>query len=269
MMGLLFSTEGKKRLDEVARPGLLCAFDFDGTLAPLVPMPDQASLPDDIREGLIALAAHAPVAIITGRSIEDIRTRIGFDPDYVIGNHGLEGVPGWEEHAEKHRSACRTWMAQLADDLPKRLGDAGIMVEDKHYSLSVHYRQARDPEMAARALESLFGDLSPRPRIIGGKYVFNLLADDASNKGIALERLMAASGAQRAIYVGDDVTDEDVFRMRRPNVLSVRIERHADSAASYFLAHPSDILQLLEELTARLRATRARNWVQAEIRSRA
>lgn len=269
MMGLLFSIAGKKRLDDVAQPGLLCAFDFDGTLAPLVPMPDQASLPDDIRERLVVLATHAPVAIITGRSIEDIHARIGFDPDYVVGNHGLEGVPGWEAHAAKHRSACAAWMAQLADALPGRLDDAGIMVEDKRYSLSVHYRQARDPGLAARALENLFDALSPRPHVIGGKYVFNLLADDACNKGIALDRLMRASGAQRAIYVGDDVTDEDVFRMRRPDVLSVRIERHGDSAADYYLAHPADIVQLLEELTARLRAARARNWVRATIRSRA
>lgn len=269
MMGLLFSIAGKKRLDDVAQPGLLCAFDFDGTLAPLVPMPDQASLPDDIRERLVALATHAPVAIITGRSIEDIRARIGFDPDYVVGNHGLEGVPGWEAHAARHRSACAAWMAQLAVALPNRLDDAGIMVEDKRYSLSVHYRQARDPDLAALALETLFDQLSPRPHVIGGKYVFNLLADDACNKGIALERLMRASGAQRAIYVGDDVTDEDVFRMRRPDVLSVRIEHHSDSAADYYLAHPADIVWLLEELTARLRAAHARNWVQATIRSRA
>ncbi|HEY0846959.1 MAG TPA: trehalose-phosphatase [Noviherbaspirillum sp.] len=263
-MALLFSSEGHRRLDDFARHGLLCAFDFDGTLAPLVPMPEQASLPEEIRERLVELTDYAPVAIITGRSVPDICDRLRFDPDFVVGNHGLEGVPGWEEHSEQHRALCAGWMRQLQRALDDMSHASGIQIEDKRYSISVHYRQARDPAQASRALERLFHTLSPVPRIIDGKFVFNLLPEDGADKGIALERLMQSCGAHRAIYVGDDVTDEDVFALQRPDVLSVRIEHHEASAADFHLEKPQDILQLLEEIRNRLHAAGSRNWVRSK-----
>jgi trehalose 6-phosphate phosphatase len=76
--------------------------------------------------------------------------------------------------------------------------------------------------------------------------------------------LMAITGALGAIYVGDDVTDEDVFRLKRHDVLSVRVEQATDSAAEFFLDRPDDILALLQELTARLCAVHARNWMRDE-----
>lgn len=261
-MELLFSEMGRKRLGEVARPGLLCAFDFDGTLAPIVPTPEEAHLPDGIRDRLLALAQHAPVAIITGRSIEDISTRLGFEPDFVVGNHGLEGVPGWEAESARHRDMCSAWFGQLQEALATALPDPGIQVENKRYSLSVHYRQARDPDDAASRLESLFSRLSPHPRVVGGKYVFNLLAEDTCNKGTALDKLMQVCAARSAVYVGDDVTDEDVFRLRRDDVLSIRIEHHAQSAAGFYVPQHGDIVQFLDDLTAQLRANGAKNWLQ-------
>src|SRR4051794_14779580 len=116
-MRLMFSEAGRQRLDEVARPGLLCAFDFDGTLAPIVVQPDQARLPADIRQHLLTLSDYAPIAIITGRSLDDIRSRLGFDPNFIIGNHGLEGIPGWETDAGRHQTLCIGWRAQLAHAL--------------------------------------------------------------------------------------------------------------------------------------------------------
>lgn len=261
-MELLFSEMGRKRLGEIARPGLLCAFDFDGTLAPIVPTPEEAHLPDGIRKRLLMLAQHAPVAIITGRSVEDISTRLGFEPDFVVGNHGLEGVPGWEAESVRHRDLCSAWFGQLKEALATALPEPGIQVENKRYSLSVHYRQAHHPEAAASRLETLFSGLSPRPRVVGGKYVFNLLAEDRCNKGTALDKLMQVCGARSAVYAGDDVTDEDVFRMRRDNVLSIRIEKHAQSAAGFYLPQYGDIVHFLDDLTERLRASGAKNWLR-------
>lgn len=268
-MGLLFSKEGIARLDALVRPGLLCAFDFDGTLAPLVPMPEQATLPGNIRERLVRLSVLAPVAIITGRSVEDIRPRLGFDPDFVVGNHGLEGVPGWDDQSERYRQRSLAWMKQLGGLLSERFPDPGIMIENKQFSISLHYRMARDPVVAERTLNTLLEELTPPPRVIGGKYVFNLIAEDACHKGLALDRLMKTCGARTAIYVGDDVTDEDVFRMRLRDVLSVRVERHEESAADFFIARLEDMNQLLDELAIRLQSQRAINWLQEEKRNRA
>ncbi len=263
-MQALFSDRGKQRLDDIVGPGLLCAFDFDGTLAPIVDRPEQARLPEEIRHRLAVLGEYAPIAIITGRSIQDIRTRLGFSPDFVVGNHGLEGVPGWEMLATRHERLSANWRKQLAGVLHQEDGDPGIQLEDKRYSLSVHYRLAEDPHCAANRLQELFQRLHPPPRIVSGKYVYNLLAEDACHKGNALERLMQACAARNAIYVGDDITDEDVFRLQRPDLLSVRIEHDIDSAAEFFLRHTGEILALLVELTERLRVAGARNWVQTE-----
>lgn len=261
-MKLLFSDTGVQRLEQCVRGRILCAFDFDGTLAPIVAVPDDARLPENIRTLLERIAYHAPIAIITGRSVDDISRRLGFRPDYVVGNHGLEGVPGWEDLAAEHEQACAGWRRQLEQVLRGPDWDPGIQLEDKRFSLSVHYRQAEDVAGCMPALESLFTQLEPRPRVVGGKYVYNLLMEDRCHKGSALSRLMELSGAQNALYVGDDVTDEDVFRMRRPDILSIRIEPSADSAAEFFLPHPRDILRLLEELITRMQAAQTGNWLR-------
>lgn len=259
----LFSDAGRRRLDATVQQRLLCAFDFDGTLAPIVMRPEHARLPRDIMLHLVALAAHAPIAIITGRSVDDIRERLGFAPDFIVGNHGIEGVPGWEKHARRHQAMSASWMNQLSGALHGE-HHAGIEVEDKRYSLSVHYRMTPDPERSAIALRALFERMQPTPRIVAGKYVFNLVPQDAADKGSALEKLMTISGARSAIYAGDDVTDEDVFRLRRDDVLSARVERATHSAAEFFLERPDDILVLLQELTTRLRLRNAVNWMRGE-----
>lgn len=263
-MVALYSEHGLRRLDEFVRPGLLCAFDFDGTLAPIVPQPDQAKLPEGIRQHLIQLSEYAPVAIITGRAVDDIRLRLDFQPDFVVGNHGLEGLPGWEANAARHRAQCEHWRAQLTHALREN-ADAGVFIEDKRYSLSLHYRHAAGQAAVQRMLTTLFGQLSPTPRVVAGKHVFNLMPTDAAHKGGALQQLMKLTGARQALYVGDDVTDEDAFRLSRHDVLSIRIEQMAHSAAEFFLPQLEDVAQLLGELTQRLQRAGAINRRQREI----
>lgn len=249
----LFSPAGLHRLDQVICPGLLCVFDFDGTLSPIVAQPEQAHLPEEVLQRLLSLKQHAPVAVITGRSVADIRRRLGFEPHFIAGNHGLEGVPGWEGRTQQYEERCGLWKRKLDAALADRARfDPGIAVEDKRYSLSIHYRHVKDHRQAAEALHALFAALMPEARVIGGKYVFNLVPDNAVDKGSALEQLMRISGACAAIYAGDDVTDEDVFRLHRPDVLSVRIEASSDSAAELFLQRREEIVPLLDELIGRL-----------------
>lgn len=264
-MPLPYSELSAARLDEIVKPGLLCAFDFDGTLAPIVAQPDKARLPLGILQRLAALAHHAPIAIITGRSLADIRARLDFEPDFVVGNHGIEGLPGWEPRAEHCRRLCMEWEQKLTAALQDRtIFDPGIRIENKGYSLSVHYRLARNPADAEIRLSKLFASRINSARIVAGKCVFNLLPQDSADKGMALEKLMDASGARSAIYVGDDVTDEDIFRLRRPELLSVRVGCGVGSAAEFFLHHRLDIFQLLDDLIRRLRDAQAGNWMHAE-----
>lgn len=252
-MEYLFSPSGLDRLEAFVRTGILYAFDFDGTLSPLAARPGEAMLPSEARIELQSLSRRAPVAIVTGRSVADTRRRIGFEPRYLIGNHGLEGLPEEAARETEYEELCRAWAAGLSAALAEEgKCDPGIELEDKRLSLSVHYRLAADPDEAARRLRMLFDALSPRPRVVGGKFVFNLLPEGAPDKGTAVAALMRAIAAPGAIYVGDDVTDEDVFRMKRRDILSVRVGQSAQSAADCFLRDQAEILALLAFLNKRL-----------------
>lgn len=265
-MSHLFSDAGRQRLAQVVQPGILCAFDFDGTLAPIVADPDRVRLPDQARVLLETLSRHAPVAIITGRSIDDILPKLDFTPDFLVGNHGLEGVPGWEAQARQHAADSSRWRKALEEALDGGGLGEGIVIEDKKYSLSVHYRAAPDQALAERRLPELFSTLEPAPRIVSGKLIYSLMPRHGGNKGSALEQVMRVAGAGSALYAGDDVTDEDVFRLHRPDVLSVHIGQHADTAADFFLPHLEDMAALLQELISRLQAQGAVKQIQAPVR---
>ncbi len=165
----------------------------------------------------------------------------------------MEGVPGGEQRAKEYQDACREWSRSVAAALQDATRfDPLIKIEDKGYSLSLHYRLARDQGATESRLRELFDALTPVPRVVAGKCVFNLVPRGAPHKGDALMQLMKLGGTRNAIYIGDDVTDEDVFRLARPDVLSVRVE-HADySASEFYLERLEDVERLLDELIARL-----------------
>ncbi len=245
-MNDLLAADGLQFLREFALRSPLCLFDFDGTLAPLVPDPDSVALPHPIQLRLHQLQERVPVGIVTGRSLADIAARLEFRPDYLIGNHGLEGVPGERRAHAALLEACAGWRAWLAPQLAAI--DPGIWLEDKRFSLSLHYLQARDHARAEAALAALFERLDPAPRVIPGKYLFSLLPAGRGDKGEAVKQLLRYTAAGAALYVGDDVTDEDVFRLERPDILSVRVEPSAASAARWYIADHEAMLPLLDTL---------------------
>ncbi len=253
-MQSLFAAAGQAQLDRWVRPGLLCAFDFDGTLAPIVSEPGKARTSRAVRRRLALLAEMTPVAILTGRALADIRARIGFMPAYMVGNHGLEGLDE-DVEAARRETDCRHWLAQLKHWLRhegRSLADAGVMIEDKRYSLSLHFRAAPDADAVAVALAEAAALLEPPPRLVAGKCVLNLLPPGSGDKGSALQEILRRSGAPAALYVGDDVTDEAVFRLSLPSLLSVRVDYLEGSAAQFYIPGHADIERLLEELHTRL-----------------
>jgi trehalose 6-phosphate phosphatase len=242
------AADGLARIGAFFTSRTLLAFDIDGTLAPIVGRPWDARVPAEVQRGLGALAERATVAVITGRAIEDARPMLGFAPRYLVGNHGAEGVPGFEDASARCAQVCRKWLDQLSvpgdtwSDIP------GIVLEDKTYSLTFHFRHAPDPGAAHRLLIGRAGMLLPMPTLLDGKSVLNLLPPGAPHKGQALSALLAQSHCDRALYVGDDASDEAVFRMRSPVVLSVRVERDRTSAANLYLRGQKDVARFVREL---------------------
>jgi len=253
----LLSAEGQESLRTLAGARALFAFDFDGTLAPIVSRPPDARAGIGVRQRLALLAQRAPVAVVSGRGLADLRERIPVEVRHCIGNHGNEGLPGATDPATLH-AVCRGWIAQLDAGLAAA-PLSGIVVEDKRLTLSLHYRLARDCEHALRELAQIVKRLDPAPRVIGGKLVLNLLPPQARTKFEAIIALAGHERAQRVLFVGDDATDELVFAQAPAHWITVRVGLDRASRAHYFIHRQSEIVMLLDQLLQLSRASAMRD----------
>jgi trehalose 6-phosphate phosphatase len=242
----LFSTEGAQALESVMKQHPLLAFDFDGTLAPIVDRPDQAVVPHDVSQGLTRLAQDLPVAVITGRSVADVRPRLGFEPRYIVGNHGAEDpVVGPPSAASQALDSLR----QRIETRQPVLQRCGVEVEDKQYSLALHYRLAPDAGAALVCIEDLLQGIEPALKRFGGKCVVNVVETGLPDKGDALASLMRRAHARAAVFVGDDVNDEAVFMRAEPHWLTVKIGRDDPlSRAMFFLDSEAELALLLRKM---------------------
>ena len=248
-MQYLFTPEGEAALESVMRLRPLLAFDFDGTLAPIVDRPDDAAVPRPVARSLRQLAGSLPIAIITGRSVADVRPRLGFEPHFVIGNHGIENPHDDADQGAEHAlDALRLRIAAQDAALLR----AGVAVEDKGYSLALHYRLAPDAGAALASIDATLQGFTPELRRFGGKCVVNVVAAGVPDKGDALAAVVERCGARAAVFFGDDVNDEAVFARAVPPWLTVRIGRDPASAAMYMLESDRELASVLQRMIALL-----------------
>ncbi|HUL64584.1 MAG TPA: trehalose-phosphatase [Burkholderiaceae bacterium] len=241
----LFHRAGRAALVTTLAGRPLLAFDFDGTLAPMIARPEEARVGAAVAELLARLASQCQVAVITGRSVDDVRPRLGFAPQYIVGNHGAEDP---DDLKRIDMSVLASFRRRLEDNA-ERLRSAQVRVEDKGYSIALSYHSASDPVLAQRCCESLLRDLDSGLHFFGGKFVANVVVAGAPDKADALATLVARSGADAALFVGDDINDEAVFARAEPTWLTVRIGRDDPlSRADFFLDDHAEIATLLEIL---------------------
>jgi trehalose 6-phosphate phosphatase len=237
-------------LSQLAWSNALIALDYDGTLAPIVDDPEEARMRDSTRDLLERLARAYPCIVISGRSQQDAMRRTRGTGVYeVIGNHGLEP---WRR-TEAFSARVASWIPQLRDQLADT---TGVVIEDKVFSVAVHYRRAPNPKEARaeilRATEGL-GEV----RVVGGNCVVNLIPLGAPHKGTALEMARAQLHCDLALYVGDDETDEDVFALDDPgSLLTVRVGRDASSRATFYVRDQEQVDVLLARLIELRRSDR-------------
>jgi trehalose 6-phosphate phosphatase len=231
-------------LAHFAASNVLVALDYDGTLAPIVDVPGKAHMRARTRRLLATVAERYPCVVISGRSRDDMASRVDSVPVWhVTGNHGVEP---WGQDAG-YAARVRDWVRELTLRLARY---QGVIVEDKMYSVAVHYRRAKEKRRARRAVTAAVADLRGA-RIIGGNQAVNLVPRGAPHKGEALERARCLLVCDTAIYVGDDETDEDAFRASRPDrLLSIRIGNARQSRARYRLKDQREIDRFLQALLA-------------------
>jgi trehalose 6-phosphate phosphatase len=247
----LFTESGLVALRSFVGRTTLFAFDLDGTLAPIAADPQSILVSEATREELGLLVARASVAIITGRSRRDAQTHLGIVPHFLVGNHGAEGLPGWERQEKAYSRICINWKRQLKKILPPE-HISGIRIENKGTTLSIHYRAAPRWRKAQSFILRCIDSLLPRPIRITGKLVENLLPENAPDKGAAMLHLLELTKFPKGFYVGDDVTDEEVFRLDGDALFTVRVGSRRTTKARYELRNQTDIIRLLREINQAL-----------------
>jgi trehalose 6-phosphate phosphatase len=237
-------------LANFACSSVLIGFDYDGTLAPITPTPEKARMRRTTRALLARVARQYPCVVISGRLLDDVAKRLQELPLWhVFGNHGLEP---WEQTKET-ADRVNGWLDVLNAHL-KRF--PGVFVENKKYSVTVHYRHAADKARVRTAIAAAIGEL-PYVRAVGGEQAVNLVVQDSADKGAALQRARRVLSCETAIYVGDDETDEDAFGSApREQLLSIRVGAARASRAGFYLESQAHMDRFLRALL-RIRSLRA------------
>lgn len=225
----------------------LLAFDFDGTLARIVARPDDARLTPAVATRLEALAARLPLAIVTGRSVSDVRGRLGFVPRYIVGSHGAEDE--FDPVGSAQRIAVLDPLRIVLASRGRDVERAGVQVEDKQQSIALHYRLAPDHEAARTLIDELVAAPCTALRVFPGKMVVNVVAARAPDKGDAVSALALRCGAASVFFAGDDRNDEPVFACAGPDWFTVRVGRDdPDSRARFCVDRHEDVARLLERM---------------------
>ena len=200
-------------LFSAARAGFVS--DFDGTLSPIVPHPDEARPLPTIVETLAQLVRHLTVvAIVTGRRAEDVARRLPVPGIVIVGNHGVE----WLEHGQlRIVPEAQPWIPRIAaaaQILRSRLPD--LLVEEKVVTVTVHTRGVDSRELRALA-QAVVEQVAREHRLVvkPGKEVWELRPPVPLDKGTAVATLVAAYQLQAVVFAGDDVTDLDAMRRLR------------------------------------------------------
>jgi trehalose-phosphatase len=238
--------------------------DYDGVLTPIVEDPAAATLDDRGRAAVIRAAEHVPVAIISGRDLEDVRGMVDVPGLAYAGSHGFDMLlPDGERerHGEEFLDDLDAAEEQLRDALD---GTAGVQVERKGFAIAVHTRRAPGPAERERAHDAVaeIAGRHARLRVTGGKEVEELRPGIEWDKGRALSRLAAVLGlddrAHAPLYVGDDITDEDAFAVIADTGIGVVVagETDRDTLAALRLDRPAETADLLD-LVVRFAGDRA------------
>lgn len=249
-------------LDRMQGRRLALFLDYDGTLTPIVPRPEDAVLSEEMRALLEALADQATVAIVSGRDLADVETMVGLDNLHYAGSHGFD-IVGPDGLRMQHEGA-RESLPELdaaEEALREHLAAIeGAHIERKRFAIAVHYRQVANGEVPrVEAAVDTVAQHHPGLRKKGGKKIFELQPDVDWHKGRAvlwlLEQLGLDSEDVLPVYIGDDVTDEDAFEALQGRGLGIRIGHPDEPTAAEYTLRDTEELQrffgaLLEHLTA-------------------
>jgi len=234
--------------------------DYDGTLTPIVDRPELAILQPQMRQTLDALAKRCAVAVVSGRDRAEVETLVGLTSVSYAGSHGFD-IVGSRGQRLVHEAGARSApvLDRTTEELDRVLGNIdGCLVERKQFAVAVHYRLVAQHDR--KTVFDVFERIaSEHPDLVatGGKMVLELRPKVEWDKGTAvlwlLEALELDTPDVLPIFLGDDLTDEDAFRVTRERGVGILVaEETKPSHATYLLKNPEEARLLLECLISTL-----------------
>ncbi|XP_010053438.1 probable trehalose-phosphate phosphatase F isoform X2 [Eucalyptus grandis] len=252
--------------------------DYDGVLSPIVDDPDCALMSDDMRVAVKNVADHFPTAIISGRSRDKVYDLVGLTELYYAGSHGMDIMgPVNSSVSNDHPSCVKSTDQQgkevnlfqpareflpVIDEVFRTLventkGIKGAKVENHKFCASVHYRNVDEKNwpVIAQCVHDILKEY-PRLRLTHGRKVLEVRPVIDWNKGKAVEFLLDSLGLSDTedvlpIYIGDDKTDEDAFKVLREGNFGFGIlvsSTPKETSAVYSLKDPSEVMEFLKSL---------------------
>ena len=231
--------------------------DYDGTLVGLRRRPEEARLSPGRRAVLDSISRTARVAVVSGRSLADVRALVGLPSLIYVGNHGLEIAEGGMTWTHPAAAGAKRALAAVMREVRSRAAALeGVLVEDKGATAAVHFRLLAPgdvPELKA-VVEEAVGRNRGVLRTVPGKKVIDVRPDVGWDKGRAVIELLGRMGpakGRQVIYIGDDRTDEDAFRALGGRAVTVRVGASGVSSAAHRLRGVGAVWMFLRELADR------------------
>lgn len=238
---------------------LVIFLDFDGTLSSIVNRPEDAVLFPGMKEVMEKCASRYTVAVVSGRDTDNVRSRVGIEGIIYAGSHGFS-IKGPNDLLMEHEEASRILplLAGIENKLRELFsnGPAGIQIERKKYAITVHFRNA-DPSLTGKIKEMTDNVISEFSGIKKerGKMIIEIKPDVDWNKGMAVRWILEKLDLWNhdgvfPVYLGDDITDEDAFRMLHGRGLGIIVGSHDNpTAADFRLENVVEVKQFLEMLS--------------------
>ncbi|CAO2040650.1 unnamed protein product [Urochloa humidicola] len=235
--------------------------DYDGTLSPIVADPDAAYMSDAMRAAVRDVAKNFPTAIVSGRCRDKVRNFVGLSELYYAGSHGMD-IKGPSSNPESVLCQPASEFLPVIDEVYKLLVEKtkstpGAKVENNKFCLSVHFRCVDEKRWNALAeqVKAVIKDY-PKLKLTQGRKVLEIRPSIMWDKGKALEFLLESLGFANCsdvlpVYIGDDRTDEDAFKVLRKRGQGIGIlvtKCPKETNASYSLQDPSEVMDFLLRL---------------------
>jgi len=240
---------------------IMLFLDYDGTLTPIVSTPEKAFISQGVKELLneLSKSPKCKLAIISGRSLSDIRVLVGLKDIIYAGNHGLE-IEGPKIKFESQVSQrLKSIIRHIYEDAVSKLSKIkGVLIEDKGLTISVHYRLVAKKDI--QQFLSIFNEITDpsivrgKIKINAGKKVYEIRPPVMWDKGkvvlwfLVRQQFLLEKNKILPVYIGDDVTDEDAFKVLKNKGITIFVGNPKPSYAQYYLKDTNEVKEFLKRI---------------------